>query len=155
MCSSDLEQTMREILINTRTPIDDPNIRREGGSRSFFVLENGEYEQEEGFWVIDEDTGEEGFVSIEDDGIFWVQDENDEETFFQKRHKRRTFRTRGTPRFVKRKGKGKTRSRGRFRSFRGRKARAKEKAIMQTVKSKKKKIFFMEKDAPDEKEKEK
>jgi hypothetical protein len=113
-----VKQTMREIFINTRTPIDDPNLRRDGAPRSFYVMDNGEYDGEEGFWVQDDETGEEGFVSLEEEGIFWVQGEN-EETFLLRRVPGRKFRMRGGSRFPRKgKGKGKGRSRGKFRSYR-------------------------------------
>ena len=54
-----------ELFITTRTNIQDPNIRPSGGSRSrtFYILEAGEYEGEEGFWVEDEE-GAEGFCPL-------------------------------------------------------------------------------------------
>ena len=44
------------LFITTRTSIQDPSIRPPGGNRSntFYILEQGEYEGEEGFWVEDE-----------------------------------------------------------------------------------------------------
>ena len=66
-----LKTHYHELFITTRTSIQDPSIRPQGGRRSntFFIIEQGEYEGEEGFWVEDEE-GLEGFMS-----------NNDEETF--------------------------------------------------------------------------
>ena len=52
-----LKTHYHELFITTRTSIQDPSIRPQGGNRSntFFILEQGEYEGEEGFWVEDED----------------------------------------------------------------------------------------------------
>ena len=60
-----------DLFVTTRTSIQDPSIRPPGRNRSntFYILEQAEYEGEEGFWVEDED-GAEGFMA-----------NNDEETF--------------------------------------------------------------------------
>ena len=52
-----LKTHYHELFITTRTSIQDPSIRPQGGNRSntFFILEQGEYEGEEGFWVEDEE----------------------------------------------------------------------------------------------------
>ena len=67
-----------DLFITTRTSIQDPSIRPPGGNRSntFYILEQGEYEGEEGFWVEDEE-GLEGFMSTNDEETFWVLEEND------------------------------------------------------------------------------
>ena len=53
----------------------DPRSRTwpPGGSRqnNFYILEQGEYEGEKGFWVEDED-GNEDFMGTEDEETFWV-----------------------------------------------------------------------------------
>ena len=73
-----LKTRYHELFITTRTSIQDPSIRPQGGSRSntFFIIEQGEYEGEEGFWVEDEE-GLEGFMSNNDEETFWVLEEND------------------------------------------------------------------------------
>ena len=73
-----LKTHYHELFITTRTSIQDPSIRPQGGNRSntFFILEQGEHEGEEGFWVEDED-GLEGFMSNNDEETFWVLEEND------------------------------------------------------------------------------
>ena len=60
------------------TSIQDPSIRPQGGNQSntFFIIEQDEYEGEEGFWVEDEE-GLEGFMSNNDEETFWVLEEND------------------------------------------------------------------------------
>ena len=105
-----------DLFITTRTSIQDPSIRPQGGrgSNTFYILEQGEYEGEEGFWVEDEE-GYEGFMSNNDEETFWVLEEND--AFIARRVSGRNFK------FKKRKGKGKSSSkkgnhrRGGFRPF--------------------------------------
>ena len=96
-----LKTHYHELFITTRTSIQDPSIRPQGGNRSntFFILEQGEYEGEEGFWVEDED-GLEGFMSNNDEETFWALEEND--AFIASKVSGRNFR------FKKRKGKGKS-----------------------------------------------
>ena len=67
-----------DLFITTRTSIQDPSIRPSGGNQSntFYILEQGEYEGEEGFWVEDEE-GLEGFMPTNDEETFWVLEEND------------------------------------------------------------------------------
>ena len=76
--SDNTSRDYHELFITTRTSIQDPSIRPQGGNRSntFFIIEQGEYEGEEGFWVEDEE-GLEGFMSNNDEETFWVLEEND------------------------------------------------------------------------------
>ena len=92
-----------DLFITTRTSIQDPSIRPSGGNRSntFYILGQGEYEGEEGFWVEDEE-GLEGFMSTNDEETFWVLEEND--AFIARKVSGRHFR------FKKRQGKGKSTS---------------------------------------------
>ena len=48
-----LKTQYHDLFITTRTSIQDPSIRPAGGNRSStcFILEQGEYDGEEGFWV--------------------------------------------------------------------------------------------------------
>ena len=96
-----LKTHYHELFITTRTSIQDPSIRPQGGNRSntFFIIEQGEYEGEEGFWVEDEE-GLEGFMSNNDEETFWVLEEND--AFIARKVSGRNFR------FKKRRGKGKS-----------------------------------------------
>ena len=112
-----LKTHYHELFITTRTSIQDPSIRPQGGNRSntFFIIEQGEYEGEEGFWVEDEE-GLEGFMSNNDEETFWVLEEND--AFIARKVSGRNFK------FKKRKGKGKSgnkkgsHQRGGFKPFR-------------------------------------
>ena len=112
-----LKTHYHELFITTRTSIQDPSIRPQGGNRSntFFIIEQGEYEGEEGFWVEDEE-GLEGFVSNNDEETFWVLEEND--AFIARKVAGRNFK------FKKNKGKGKSgnkkgsHQRGGFKPFR-------------------------------------
>ena len=111
-----LKTHYNELFITTRTSIQDPSIRPQGGNRSntFFIVEQGEYEGEEGFWV--EDEGLEGFMSNNDEETFWVLEEND--AFVARKVSGRNFK------FKKRKGKGTSgnkkgsHQRGGFKPFR-------------------------------------
>ena len=114
-----LKTHYHELFITTRTSVQDPSIRPQGGNQSntFFIIEQGEYEGEEGFWVEDEE-GLEGFMSNNDEETFWVLEEND--AFIARKVSGRNFR------FKKRKGKGKSgnkkgsHQRGGFKPFRKR-----------------------------------
>ena len=112
-----LKTHYHELFITTRTSIQDPSIRPQGGNRSntFFIIEQGEYEGEDCFWVEDEE-GLEGFMSNNDEETFWVLEEND--AFIARKVSGRNFK------FKKRKGKGKSgnkkgsHQRGGFKPFR-------------------------------------
>lgn len=58
-----VKQLFLELFCVTRTSIADPQIRQ-GRKSAFLVQEEGLLEGEEGFWVTEEETGEEGFVSL-------------------------------------------------------------------------------------------
>ena len=87
-----------DLLITTRTSIQDPSIQPPGGNRSttFYILEQGEHEGEDGFW--EDEEGLEGFMAMK--RLFWVLEEND--AFIARKVSGRNFR------FKKRKGKGKS-----------------------------------------------
>ena len=111
-----LKTHYHELFITTRTSIQDPSIRPQGNrSNTFFIIEQGEYEGEEGFWVEDEE-GREGFMSSNDEETFWVLEEND--AFIARKVSGRNFK------FKKNKGKGKSgnnkgsHQRGGFNPFR-------------------------------------
>ena len=86
-----LKTHYHELFITTRTSIQDPSIRPQRGNRSntFFILDQGEHEGEESFWVEDED-GLEGFMSNNDEETFWVLKEND--AFIARKVSGRNFR---------------------------------------------------------------
>eukprot|EP00435_Cladocopium_sp_Y103_P073172 s20_g42.t1 len=61
-----------ELFCVSRTGVADPNIAHRKRS-SFYIIEEGETEDgEQGFWVVDEETGEEGFTGLYTDTEFWV-----------------------------------------------------------------------------------
>ena len=45
------------------------------GRKSFLIIEEGYLDQDEGFWVEDEDDGAEGFLELDEDA-FWVYDDD-------------------------------------------------------------------------------
>ena len=107
-----VRELFMELFCITRTGISDPMIQHRRRT-NFFVVEEGEMENEDGFWVIDEDTHEEGFVSLYTEDDFWV--------LGAKGHSRRRITGRrfkkGRPKGFKGKGKGRrpgfrTRSKG-------------------------------------------
>ena len=66
-----VKQLFMELFCTTRTGIADPTIRHVKRS-TFLVIEEGEYEGETGYWVAEEETGDEGFVSLYIEDEFWV-----------------------------------------------------------------------------------
>jgi len=67
-----VKQLFLEFFAVSRTGVADPNITLRKRS-TFYVLEEGETEEgEHGFWVLDEETGEEGFIGLYTEKDFWV-----------------------------------------------------------------------------------
>ena len=66
-----VKQLLMELFCTTRTGIADPTIRHVKRS-TFLVIDEGEYEGETGYWVAEEETGDEGFVSLYIEDEFWV-----------------------------------------------------------------------------------
>ena len=60
-----------DLFCGTATGTADPSIRRQRRS-TFLVLDEGDLEEESGYWVMDQETGEEGFVSLFSESEFWV-----------------------------------------------------------------------------------
>ena len=58
-----VKQLFMELFCTTRTGIADPTIRHVKRS-TFLVIEEGENDGETGYWVAEEETGDEGFVSL-------------------------------------------------------------------------------------------
>eukprot|EP00434_Breviolum_minutum_P033647 symbB.v1.2.029774.t1/scaffold3295.1/size59563/3 len=110
-----------ELFFSTATSAADPQKRT-----TFLVLDEGEYEEEQGYWVMDQETQEEGFVSLYSEGDFWVLSAKGQ--YSRRRIAGRKFRRPG-------KGKGKGKSSGRrrpgFRSRRGKGAFATDDATQQ------------------------
>ena len=96
-----LKTQFHDLFITTRTSVQDPSIQPQGGSRSntFFIIEQGEYEGEEGFWVEDEE-GQEEFMADNDEETCWALEEND--ALIAINVSGRNFR------FKRKKGKGKS-----------------------------------------------
>ena len=67
-----VKQLFLELFAVSRTGVADPNITHRKRS-TFYVIEEGETEEGEyGFWVLDEETGEEGFTGLYTENEFWV-----------------------------------------------------------------------------------
>eukprot|EP00434_Breviolum_minutum_P044053 symbB.v1.2.039307.t1/scaffold6474.1/size21299/2 len=66
-----VKQLFMELFCTTRTGIADPTIRHVKRS-TFLVIEEGEYDGETGYWVAEEETGDEGLVSLYIEDEFWV-----------------------------------------------------------------------------------
>ena len=67
-----VKQLFLELFWVPRTGVADPNIAHRKRS-SFFIIGEGETEEgEQGFWVVDEDTGKEGFTGLYTENEFWV-----------------------------------------------------------------------------------
>ena len=58
-----VKQLFMELFCTRRTGIADPTIRHV--KRCTFLVDEGEYDGEAGYWVAEEETGDEGFVSPE------------------------------------------------------------------------------------------
>ena len=97
-CTYEMKTLCHDLFTTTRTSIQDPSVRPHGGKRSntFYILEQGEYEGEESFWLEDEE-GLEGFMATNDEETFWVLEENN--AFIARKMSGRNFR------FKKRQGK--------------------------------------------------
>ena len=77
---------------------------RSAGGRSFVIVEEGNYDGETGYWAIDEDTQDEGFLPEFGD-VFWTYDG---EAYFGRRLKH--------GRNLKKPGKGKGKFKPRFKN---------------------------------------
>ena len=110
-----IRAAFRELFVTTRTSVQDPSLRPsdKNRGRQFYIMEPGEYD---GFWVEEEETGEEGFCPTEHDDQVWFLDQDDVFTVKRVPGMRAVPRPRG---FVsKRRSKGKGRRRGNFRPYR-------------------------------------
>ena len=123
-----VKQLFMELFCTTRTGIADPTIRHVKRS-TFLVIEEGEYDGETGYWVAEEETGDEGFVSLYIEDEFWVLSAKGGY------NKRRVF----SRRFKQGKGKAKE-AKGNDLVL-GQGLRRKARAISQTIKSQMTKHF--------------
>ena len=60
-----------DLFCGTATGTADPSVGRHKGS-TFLVLDEGDLEEESGYWAMDQETGEEGFVSLVSESDFWA-----------------------------------------------------------------------------------
>ena len=58
-----------------KSSLENPSWAHKSGPRSFLPISYGELDQYEGHWVLDETTGDEGFLDEHED-LFWVYDED-------------------------------------------------------------------------------
>jgi hypothetical protein len=104
-----------ELFCAPRSSLDNPNLRRFSGGRSFCVLDQGEMDGTTGYWVEDDGNGEVGFL-MEFEDTFWVFDETSY-VWMARKFAGRRFR-KGQP---KGKGKGKgAKGKSRFIPFKPR-----------------------------------
>ena len=70
---------LRDFLITLfhapKSSLENPSWSNKIGPRSFVSISYGELDQCEGHWVLDETTGDEGFLDEHED-LFWVYDED-------------------------------------------------------------------------------
>ena len=109
-----ITEIFTELFCANKTAFNNPFLNTRTGGRSFFIVDEGEYEEETGYWAVDEDTQEEGFLP-EYGETFWIYDGN---AYFGRRL------THG--RNLKRPGKGKGKFKSRFSSKPGFKSRRKK-----------------------------
>ncbi|OLQ08360.1 hypothetical protein AK812_SmicGene8147 [Symbiodinium microadriaticum] len=119
---NELREVYLEIFCTTKTSVDNPLLAPSGhgGRKTFLVIEEGYLDNQEGYWVEDEEDGAEGFLAADEDS-FWVYDD-DNYTWFQRRFQGRKMK-RGFKGQRKGKGKGRKGSGGR-RFFKKRKGRS-------------------------------
>ena len=104
-----VKQLFLELFCASRNGVVDPNISHRKRS-SFRIIDEGETEEgEHAFWVIDEETGEEGFTRLFTETDFWVLVAKG--TYSKRRLYGRSFK-KGKPKGYGKKGK---RSRPGFR----------------------------------------
>ena len=114
-----MQESFRTLFCSTRTGIRNPQVRLSGPThrRNFYLFEAGEFDGEEGYWAVDEDTNEEGFLSTEDDK-FWTLDEETNEWHAANIAGRANKRRKGSGQCKKGLRKYKSKRRGNFRPYR-------------------------------------
>lgn len=60
-----------KLFASTRTGMADP-LSRHNRRSTLIVLDEGNLDEEEGYWVQDAETSEKGFVSLSAENEFWV-----------------------------------------------------------------------------------
>ena len=58
-----------------KSSLENPSWSHKSGPRAFVSISYGELDQYEGHWVLDETTGDEGFLDEQED-LFWLYDED-------------------------------------------------------------------------------
>ena len=118
-----VKQLFMELFSSTGTSVADPMMRRTQ-RRNFLVLDEGSLDGEDVLWVQDEETGEEGFMTLYAEDEFWVLQSNRSGGFTYRRTRvpGRQFRkpSKGFRKGKGGSGKGKGKSRPGFQSRRGR-----------------------------------
>ena len=118
-----VKQLFMELFCSTGTSVADPMMRRTQ-RRNFLVLDEGSLDGEDVLWVQDEETGEEGFMTLYAEDEFWVLQSNRSGGFTYRRTRvpGRQFRkpSKGFRKGKRGSGKGKGKSRPGFQSRRGR-----------------------------------
>jgi hypothetical protein len=68
-------EAYRELFCAPKSAIDNPSLRSRGaGGKAFCIVDDGEMDGTQGYWVEDEETGECGFLPEFED-IFWTFDD--------------------------------------------------------------------------------
>ena len=103
---------LRDFLITLfrapKSSLGNPSWAHKSGPQSFVSISYGELDQYEGHWVLDETTGDEGFLDEHED-LFWVYDEDWMKYPFQGRSLRKGGKSKGGKgKQGKSKGKGST-----------------------------------------------
>ena len=119
---NELRGVYLETFCTTKTSVDHPLLAPSGhgGRKTFLVIDEGYLDNQEGYWVEDEEDGTEGFLEADEDS-FWVYDE-DSYSWLRRRFQGRKMK-RGFKGQHKGKGKGRKGSGGR-RFFKKRKGRS-------------------------------
>ena len=90
-----LREAFIELFCAPRNSIADPSYRTSTQSqRSYVVMDYGECEGHLGYWVQDEETGEEGFIEEFDEENFWVYHE-ERDSFIARRTRPRMSKDKG------------------------------------------------------------
>ena len=69
-----IREAFIELFCAPKSSIENPSFRVSGQGRNFCVLDYGDCEGSSGYWAMDEETGEEGFLE-EYNEVFWTYDE--------------------------------------------------------------------------------
>eukprot|EP00971_Amphidinium_carterae_P215597 4279649-Amphidinium_carterae.2 len=106
---------MRALLCHPKSSIENPSWgQQSSGQRRFLVIQQGECFGTSGYWVEDDETGEEGYLEEIQD-TFWVHDEA--QSFWIQRRCGGRYMRKGSS---KGKGKGKRKGKGKMKEFSGR-----------------------------------